>query len=554
MRSCPSVPVPRPPARAWILALALLAGGCKSVEEQRADADREAYELVARRREELGFPGAFTIEAPADSLRQRILRGEMKQSEPLRLEALLEIAAENSRDYQTQRETLFLSALDLALERWQFHWHPSVDANATVDGTGGTAENAGAGAGVGLTKVLGSGATVALDLGANLARSLTLEDGWHPVTNLGVSITQPLLRGFGERIVLEPLTQAERNLVYAVRTYERYRRTYAVDAATRYWRLLQNMNAVENQAQNYKSLQDLTQRNEALANAGRLSDIELGQARQNELRSRNDLIGARSRLATQLDDFKVFLGLPVEFELVLDKVALADLARQPAGDEIAEPLALAFAIGHRLDHQTVLDKFDDRRRKLLVAEDQLRSGLTLSASANVGSADAQPLNYDFRDTSWSTTLSWQLPIDLVPERNGYRSALIALESAARACEASQDGIASDLRDELRTMQSQRDAYQIQQSAVDLAQRRVDSARLKMDAGRADTRDLLEAEDSLLTARNAATSALIDLTLARLAVWRDLEILRVDAAGIHADESQLYEPAAGKDAGRAPAGG
>ncbi len=556
MRPRASVSRPRAPAAGpWFLCLPLLFGACKSSAEQRADADRESYELVAKRRAELGFPGSFSIDAPEDSLRKRILRGEVQQLPALRLTQVLDIAAENSRDYQTQRETLFLSALDLTLERWQFHWKPSAGVDANVDGTGGTAENAGVGAGLGLTKVLGSGASVALDLGASIARSLTFEDGWHPTTNLGLSITQPLLRGFGERIVLEPLTQAERNLVYAVRTYERYRRTYAVDAATRYWRLLQSMKAVENQAANYKSLQDLTQRNEALAAAGRLSDIEVGQARQNELRSRNDLIGARARLATQLDDFKFFLGLPIEYEIELDKTALDELAEQAAGGEISEQLALPFAIAHRLDHLTVLDKFDDRRRKVLVAEDQLRSGLTLAVNADVASGSGRPLDYDFRDTSWSTTLSWQLPIDLVPERNGYRSALIALEAAARACEASQDGIEGDLRDELRTMQSQREGYQIQLNAVELARRRLDSAKLKMDAGRADTRDRLEAEDALLTASNAATSALIDYTLARLAVWRDLEILRVDQDGIHADEALLQAPApGGGGAGQVPAGG
>jgi outer membrane protein TolC len=533
-----------------------LVPGCKSTDQYRADADKEAYDLVTSRRARLGLEGdTFTIEARPDSLRQRILRGETSSSGPLRLPQLLEIASENSRDYQTQREQLFLSALDLTLERWSFSIHSDAELHGGAVGLGDEATVADAGGSLGFTKVLGSGAAVALDIGQNMLRSLTFQDGWHPVTNLGLSITQPILRGFGERIVMEPLTQAERDLVYSVRGYERYRRTYAVDAATRYWRLLQSMNAVENQERNFKSLEDLTVQNLALAEAGRLSVLEVGQARQDELSSRNDLIDTQSRLEGQLDGLKVFLGLPVEFEIELDKGALEELAREAQGGELPEEEALAFAIRNRLDYLTVLDRFDDRKRKVIVAEDQLRSGLTLGATAAVASDDGQMLDYDFSKATWAATLSWQLPIDMLPQRNQYRASLIALQAAARECEESHDTIVAELRDELRTMRTQREGYEIQLRAVQLAERRRESAAMNRDAGRADTRDMLEAERSLLTARNAATSALIDYTLARLAVWRDLEILRVDESGIHADEDAIHQPVQGAgQAGGKPAGG
>ncbi len=561
MRRRASVPIPLALATGLgVLYLATLVPGCKSAAEQRAEADKDAYQLVSSRRAKLGLGGdAFTIDPPPDSLRARILRGELKQSDPLRLPQVLEIAAENSRDYQTQREQLFLSALDLTLERWNFKLQKTASVDTGIDGRPGpgkeTVAETNADGTVGFSKLLGSGADVALSLGAGIARQLTFEDGWHPTTNLGLSITQPLLRGFGERIVLEPLTQAERNLVYATRAYERYRRTYAVDAATRYWRLLGTMNAVENQETNFASLQKLTARNEELAKAGRLSVLEVGQARQDELSSHNDLIDAQARLATQLDQFKLFLGLPIEFDLQLDKSTLEELAKEQIDEQLSEEQALPFALANRLDYLTVLDQFDDRRRKVIVAEDQLRSGLTLEVKANLTGSDPKPIDYDFRDTTWSTTLSWKLPIDLLPERNAYRESLITMQSAARACEQNHDSIDASLRDELRTMSTQQEGYQIQLKAVALAEKRSESAHLNQDAGRADTRTLLESERSLLQARNAATTALIDYNLARLAVWRDLEILRVDKDGIHADEELLrHPPEGGAQAGEKPAGG
>ena len=43
------------------------------------------------------------------------------------------------------------------------------------------------------------------------------------VSTLSLDVIQPLLRGAGWAVTLEPLTQAERNLLYAVRDFARFR-------------------------------------------------------------------------------------------------------------------------------------------------------------------------------------------------------------------------------------------------------------------------------------------------------------------------------------------
>ena len=72
----------------------------------------------------------------------------------------------------------------------------------------------------------------------------------------------------------------------------------------------------------------------------------------------------------------------------------------------------------------------------------------------------------------------------------------------------------------------------------LAERRVDSARLNLEAGRASTRDLLEAQEALVSAQNAAIRSGIDKLLAELAFYRDLELLRIGPDGIWIDASRV----------------
>ena len=83
----------------------------------------------------------------------------------------------------------------------------------------------------------------------------------------------------------------------------------------------------------------------------------------------------------------------------------------------------------------------------------------------------------------------------------------------------------------RRLAQARESYNIQQSAADLARRRVEATNLLLDAGRAQSRDLLEAQDALLEAQNALVRALVDHTVARLEFLRDTEQLEVDEQAI-----------------------
>src|SRR5207253_3931533 len=45
-------------------------------------------------------------------------------------------------------------------------------------------------------------------------------------STLSMDLTQPLLQGGGKAVTLEPLTQAERNLLYSIRSYARFREQF----------------------------------------------------------------------------------------------------------------------------------------------------------------------------------------------------------------------------------------------------------------------------------------------------------------------------------------
>ena len=106
---------------------------------------------------------------------------------------------------------------------------------------------------VSLTRQFKTGATLTANLAIDLVKLLTGDRG-----SLGLladaTVTMPLMRGSGRRIVTEPLTQAERDVVYAIFTFERFKRTLAVRVASDYLSVLQQLDQVRNAEDNYADL------------------------------------------------------------------------------------------------------------------------------------------------------------------------------------------------------------------------------------------------------------------------------------------------------------
>ncbi len=77
----------------------------------------------------------------------------------------------------------------------------------------------------------------------------------------------------------------------------------------------------------------------------------------------------------------------------------------------------------------------------------------------------------------------------------------------------------------------RENMYIQAKAVYVAQKRVKSVNMFLEAGRAQTRDLLEAQDDLLSAQNLLTASVVDYRIAELEIQRDMGVLEVNEKGL-----------------------
>lgn len=607
----------------WASLFFLLATGCAGPRSHLATADRVAAEIIADKQQQaLGRTEPFTVLPAEDRLRQRLLQaqdlplshpasagrpgldslahwpdsgyGEMPPTTSpdsdlaapedvlhLSLRDALQVAAANSREYQSAKERVFRAALALDLERNTFRnilsgfgqGGLSTDLGGEQSRTG--IESSGVAA---LSRAFETGAALTTQIALDLVRLLNPDSSSSLGIQADASVSIPLWRGAGAHIAGEPLLLAEREVVYVIWEFERFKHTFVVTVASNYLGVLNQLDQVENAEDNYRRLVSSTRRARRLADAGRLPEIQVDQAVQDELRARDRWVSARQSYARTLDGFRVSLGLPPDARVELDRQelqSLAALARQrleggmavksaaagkiPPADapiELAEPdmrnagpyelpeaEALRLAFEHRLDLLLTQERIFDAQRAVIVAADALRGELTLLGRAvagerrSLGSADLPDARLRPDSGFYSALLSIDLPLERTAERNAFRLSYLGLEQRLRELQEQEDRIKSEVRGGLRDLVQFRESLQIQAQALTVAQRRVDSTNLFLQAGRAEIRDLLEAQEALVGARNALTSALVSYRIAELELQRDMGVLQVDERGIW----QEYQP-------------
>jgi outer membrane protein TolC len=239
------------------------------------------------------------------------------------------------------------------------------------------------------------------------------------------------------------------------------------------------------------------------------------------------------RYREQLDEFKIFLGLPVNAPVTLDPAEVERL-REAGLHPVAasRDQVVAIALRRRLDLLTAYDRVVDSERAVALARNGLAPDAQLRLAANVPSKpDTHAARLEFPQGTYSAGLDIDLPLQRKDERNAYREALIGLDRTRRSADELRDEVTFAIRQSWRSLKETERNFRIQTASVALAGRRVAGARELLRLGEATARDLLEANEALVNAQNALTRTLIDHTLARLAIWRDTELLRVGEDGV-----------------------
>lgn len=520
-----SLAAQRRPLQWCSLAAALLwVTGC-STTHHRQSADNETYRIIQGVEKELfGRTNAFTIDTPnsgraPDSIQPgEIIEGRLATgAQSLSLDQALDLAVRTNREYQTEKERLYLTALTLTGERYAFGPQffagasPNFTRSSNGDRTGSVDSK------TGVDQALKTGGSLGVSLVNDLLRYYTGNPRSSAINTVSVNLLQPLLRGFGRNNSgVEQLTQAERNVIYAVRTFSYFQNKFAIQIVNQYFSLLAQKNIIRNTYSNYLGQVTSTQRLQARAK-DRANRSDVDQARQSELNVKNSYVNSVSSYLNSLDQFKITMGLPLNTKIQLDD---QELERLKSIGLIPVNLdrdhSFRLAVQRQFPILNEIDRFEDSKRKIKVTADQLRPGLNILANASLSSdAPTDYTRFDIDKVRYSAGLELDLPIDRLRQRNNYRASLVSFESQLRSLGLSLDNLKDDIDSALRNLEQRRQNYLIQKNSLEVADSRVQMFIIRQQAGELNVRDLVESQNAQIAAQNAVTAALVAYQQIRL---------------------------------------
>ena len=273
---------------------------------------------------------------------------------PLDRNEAIELARLHSPEYQAALENLYLTAMEVSRQRFRYdvQFFGGDSLSYTTGSRGGRAGARSRGthtltnsAEIGANRALATGGTWVVDLANTVTWTLTGQGSWSATSLINAGLTQPLLRGASRKVVLESLTQAERDFLVAVRQMVLFQQghytrivsgaspmnTGAPSGASRanvpslsggFYGLLAEQIRIQNQRQNIIGTEENLSRFIEMFDANQVSDVtQIEEMRQN-------LFSAQSRLLTQINRYQGnvetyirSLGLPPD---LADSVSISD--------------------------------------------------------------------------------------------------------------------------------------------------------------------------------------------------------------------------------------
>ena len=486
--------------------------------------DRKVERLVE---EKAPVESGISEEVVADSV-QVMQAPDLPDAGPVLLDVsrVLSIATLTSRNLQNRRDDLYQAGLSLFGTRRDFGFNLSGTLGYVFSAGDDRDEQRTGTADVALERILPTGGRAVVSGSQQVSEDDGDPSGSTVYSSRGqIRVDQPLLAGFGYSASHEDLIQAERDYTYALREFSLERQEFAINIVREYYNLLGQRKVLENTRTNYHQFVFLRERSDALFQVNRAPAIDVLRSQQEELTALNRLTSTEESYRIQVGRFLVLLGLPSTQE-----AELADDIPEMKRVSLDEQKAMDLARENRLDLMTERDRVEDARRRVAVARNQFRPEVNAFGSSDWVSGDAESVSDQEYANDWRAGVTAEIPFDRRDERDSLRRAELALDAAERRLAEQTDVTALEVRESYSRLRSLTVSVEIQLKNIEIAEKRAKNALLQFRNGTLSNRDVVEAANGLLDARNAYISALTDYEVQRLNLLRQVGLLDVARDG------------------------
>jgi outer membrane protein len=404
-------------------------------------------------------------------------------------------------------------------------------------GTSYTTQEQAASLGVSQRLVSGAQVTASTGLTRSKERPYAAPPLFNPVYNsdVSLSITQPLLQGFGVTINRAAIERARLGITRANYDFKAVVLSVIRNVESAYYTLAFTREQLAVRKFSLEVAQTLLDENKARLKTGVATNLEVLQSEVGVANARRDLLLAQQSVTDSEDALLNLIGR-FAFNTQLGTVQLPDSAVPNVSFERSYALALEnapdYASNKVLAEQLKLD--------LSVAKNNRLPTLDLGAAIGHNGDDRDNAGGAFNSATSGESYNWQVDLTLsVPwglraERARYRQALTSLNRQELFIQQLDQSLLLQVRSAVRAVETNRETVAVSTLATELSRKQFETEKARYEAGLSTYRFVEDSRQDLDTARVNELLAKVNLRIALA------ELARLEATSLERYNVKLEE--------------
>lgn len=343
-----------------------------------------------------------------------------------------------------------------------------------------------------------------------------------------LTLTQPLMRGFGRAVARRGLTSAEVRRDEAGRQQTLAEQQVTMDVAAAYYRVVSQQAFVEVANQSLQRSRRLRDASESKLDAGLVSQLDVLRSQQLVAQAEMQLFDAQSGAEDARDRLSFLMGRPSDqpFEVQVD-------IPRPGMEPIDVSNAIGVALANRLDLKSRVAASIDADNQVRFSKNQLLPQVDVNlALTRRETANSFRSSFGLDGYQFATFFTIAMPVDRTTQQVDYQSAILDRDRRRREIATLERQISDDVKVAVRERDRMVRGVLAAETSVEIGRRELEVAELRYQNGLSNNLDVVTAESGLLAAQGRRIQALADAAVARLRLRALLGVLdpRADIEG------------------------
>jgi len=444
---------------------------------------------------------------------------------PITLDTAVRAAIERNLDLRVQTFNPALSETDVRRARAVYDPNLSLlldyrDSNAAVDPTLSFFANRRIfDANLSTDFLLSSGATASAaftnfwsqdDLGTPFSR--------YAQPQVSLSLSQPVLRGFGKEITEKDITIAGYAKASSLLQWRSAAISKVADTRDAYFALVKARENLTTRRSSLAVAKEIHAGNQARVKAGVLASVELLDSEFGVAQREQDLLVAEKNVKDASDSLSVLIQYGVGSELVpADLIPVEPM-------EVSEREEMAIALRNRPDLRDAKVGLETEEFRTKVARNEMLPAVSLTGSAGLGGlapgyGDALDELKSGNSPFWSIGVTLSFPLGNDAAKADLAAGILQERQADTRIRSLTESIRLDVRSALRALDTSMRQVGAAQKGVVLGEARLASFLKRGKVGLATTTDILQAESDLTSSRETLTAARAAYQGAQTLLWK-----------------------------------